>query len=150
MGFFSNLIRSWKKSSKLRKLQVTIAPPGQTVDDVVAGFMQSLGDRADPKAAALAEFFDLCEADSGVKSVMELEGLTRSDLEQLYGSLRAVGLGQWVKGHYAALSTIAYPEPLLYLVRSRRRNADPLTVASNLLDYWENKIAQGALLAEVS
>ncbi len=33
---------------------------------------------------------------------MQLEGLTRSDLEQIYGSLLAIGLGQWVKGHYAA------------------------------------------------
>jgi len=150
MGFFSNVVRSWRKSSKLRELQTAIAPPGQTVDSMVSGFMQSLGGGPDPKAAALAEFFDLCEADEGVKSVMQLEGLTRSDLEQIYGSLRAIGLGQWVKDHYAALSTVAFPEPLLYLVRSRQRNVDPHIIASNLLDYWENKIPPGSLLAQVS
>ena len=150
MGLFTNVIRSWRKSSKLRRLQLTIAPPGESVDDVVAGFMQSLNGQPDPKKAALSEFFDLCEADPGVKSVMEREGLARGDLEQIYGVLRALGLGQWVKGHYAALSTIAYPEPLLFLVRSQKRNVEALTVASTLLDYWENKIPQGALLAQVS
>ena len=150
MGFFSNIVRSWKKSSKLRGLQAAIAPPGQTIDSMIAGFMQSLSGGPDSRAAALAEFFDLCESDEGVKSVMQLEGLTRSDLEQIYGSLLAIGLGQWVKGHYAALSTIAFPEPLLYLVRSRKRNVDPHTIASNLLDYWETKIPLGTLLARVS
>jgi len=150
MGFFSNVVGSWKKSSKLRELQTAIAPPGQTVDNMGAGFMQSLGAASDPKATALSAYFDLCEADEGVKNVMNLEGITRSDLEKTYASLRAIGLGQWIKGHYVALSTIAYPEPLLYLVRSRKRNVDPHTIASNLLDYWENKIPQGALLARVS
>jgi hypothetical protein len=150
MGFFANVIRSWKKSSKLRRLQLTIAPPGQTVDSMVAGFMQSLNGRPDPKAAALAEFLDLCEADPSVKSVMDLENLSRADLQDIYKVLRAVGLGQWVKGHFVALSTIAYPEPLLYFVRSRKRNVDPLTIASNILGYWEKKIPQGGLLAQVS
>lgn len=149
MGFFSNIARSWKKSSRLRELQIKIAPPGRTVDDVVAGFMQSLNGQADEKATALAQFLDLCESDQGVKNVMELEGLSRSDLENIYMRLNAAGLGQWVKGHYAALSTIAYGESLLYVVRSQKRNIDLLTIASNLLDYWENKIPQGALLAQV-
>lgn len=149
LRFFSNVARSWTKSSKLRKLQIKIAPPGQTGDDVAAGFMQSLNGQSDKKASALAQFLDLCESDQGVKNVMELEDLSRSDLEHIYLRLRAVGLGQWVKGHYAALSTIAYGEPLLYVVRSQKRNVEPLTVASNLLDYWENKIPQGALLAQV-
>jgi len=150
MGFFANIVGSWKKSSKLRQLQLAIAPPGQTIDSVVAGFMQSLSERPDPKAAALAEFFNLCEADPGVKSVMDLENLKRADLQEIYAVLRALGLGQWVKGHFIALSTIAYPEPLLYFVWSRKRNVEALTIASNILDYWENKIPQGGLLAQVS
>ena len=68
LGFFSNVARSWTKSSKLRKLQIKIAPPGQTVDDVVAGFMQSLSGQSDEKASALAKFLDLCESDQGVKN----------------------------------------------------------------------------------
>ena len=126
MGFLSNAVRSWKKSSKLRELQSKIAPPGQTMDGMVSGFMQSLSGGGGPGADALAEFLDLCEADEGIKAVMKSEGLKRADLEQIYASLRAVGLGQWVQGHYVALSTIAYPEPLLYLVRARKRNVNQI------------------------
>lgn len=150
MGFFSNVARSWKKSSKLRELQIKIAPLGQTVDNVVGGLVQSLSGQPDEKAAALAQFLDLCESDQGVKNVMELESLSRSDLEHIYMRLSAAGLGQWVKGHYVALSTIAYEEPLLYVVRAQKRNVGLLTIVSTLLDYWENKISQGALLAHIS
>ena len=150
MGFFSNLARSWKKSSRLRELEMKIAPPGQTANDVVATFMQSLNDGSSEKERNLEQFFDLCESDQEIKKVMQTEGLSRSDLKQIFMRLRAAGLGQWIKGHYVALSTIAYAEPLLYVARSQKRGTEFMAVASNLLDYWENKIPQGALLQQVT
>ena len=75
----------------------------------------------------------LCEQDGGIRKVMEFEHLLRSDLEKLYWQLAVAGLGQWIKGHYAALSTIADVEPLI----------------SDLLAYWEGRIPQGALLNKV-
>ncbi len=101
------------------------------------------------KDRALEEFLDLCESDDGVKKVMEIEHLSRSDLKQLYIRLSAAGLGQWINGHYAALSTIAYVEPLRYLVRAQKRGVGWQEIVYNLLAYWEGKIPQGGLLRQV-
>lgn len=101
------------------------------------------------KDRALEEFLDLCESDDGVKKVMAIEHLSRSDLKQFYIRLSAAGLGQWIKGHYAALSTIAYVEPLQYLVRAEKRGIGWQTIVFNLLEYWEDKIPSGGLLRQV-
>ena len=133
MRLLSNIVRSWKKSRRLRALQLKIAS-GR--DDT------------------LEDFLDLCVEDANVAGVMKNYNLSRDSLKELYRQLRAVGLGQWVKGHFVALSTLAYYEPLLYAVESRRRvKENPEKAAdawidevSTLLDYWEGKIPQGKLL----
>lgn len=149
MGFFSNLTRSWKKSSRLQGLQKAIAPPNRNINDVVSEVRRSLEGGINEKDRALEEFLDLCESDDEVKKVMEIEHLSRSDLKQLYIRLSAAGLGQWINGHYAALSTIAYVEPLQYLVRAQKRGVSWQESVYNLLEYWEGKIPQGGLLRQV-
>ena len=106
-------------------LQLKIAPPDQTVNDTVAVFMQNLHSENSEQEKALEEFLDLCEEDDGIRKLMEIESLSRSDLKEIYHRLCRAGLGQWVKGHYAALSTIAYGEPLLFLVREKQRGQTP-------------------------
>lgn len=95
------------------------------------------------------EFLDLCESDVGIKQVMEIEGISRADLNELYTRLLAAGLGQWIKGHYAALSTIAYVEPLQYTIRARRMGNSWPRIVSDLLAHWEERIPSGALLDKV-
>lgn len=146
MGFFSDLTRSWKKSSRLHQLELRIAPLGRSTHDTFTEFMHSLDTGIDEKKLALEEFLDLCETDEGIEKVMETERLSRADLKDIYKRLMALGLGGWIKGHYAALSTIAYVEPLLYVVRSQKRGAGWEEIVLNLLQYWENKIPQGTLL----
>ena len=149
MGFFSNLTQSWKKSSKLQELQKAIAPLDRSLDDLVSGVRHPLESGMNERGRALEAFFDLCESDAGVKKVMEIEHLSRADLKQLYVSLLTAGLGQWVKGHYAALSTIAYVEPLQYSVRAQKRGVGRPEIALNLLEYCEGKIPAGGLLRQV-
>ena len=149
MGFFSNLTRSWKKSSRLEELQKAIAPPNQSMGDLVSNAINSSSGGMSPRDRALEEFLDLCESDEGIQQVMKIENLSRSDLKQLYVRLSAAGLGQWIKGHHAALSTIAYVEPLQYTVRAQKRGIAWLQVVSNLLEYWEGRIPQGGLLNQV-
>ena len=111
--------------------------------------MLSLKTGGSERDKALEQFLDLCESDSGVKQVMRSEGLLCSDLKEIYSDLLTVGLGQWIKGQYVALSTIAYVEPLLYIVRAKQRGTNRLEIAGTLLEYWENKISQGDLLNKV-
>lgn len=146
MGFFSAIAKSAKKSKRLRKLQLIISPPGQAIEDITSSFMSSLTSGKDKEGQALEDFLDLCEDDDGVKTVMGEYDLKREDLIIIYKKLRAIGLGQWVKGHYVALSTIAYYEPLLFVVESERRGVPFMEVVGSLLDYWDGRIKQGALL----
>lgn len=147
MGLFSNLTRSWKKSSRLQKLEKVIAPPNQSIKNVISEAMHMSKGGTSAKDHALEDFIDMCESDQGVRKVMEIEHLSRSDLKQLYIRLLAAGLGQWIRGHYAALSTIAYVEPLQYAIRAQKSGVAWLQVVSNLLGYWEGRIPSGELLS---
>ena len=149
MGLFSNLTRSWKKSTRLQELEKLIAPPNQSVHDLVSAATKSSSVAASPRDRALDEFLDLCESDEGIKQVMAVERLSRQDLKELYTHLLAAGLGQWIKGHYVALSTIAYVEPLQYTVRSQRMGNSWPRIVSDLLAHWEERISSGALLDKV-
>jgi hypothetical protein len=146
MGILSTFVRSWKKSYRLRRLQLKIAPPEQTVDDMVAEFVPNRQSGNSEREKALEEFLDLCESDDGIRKLMEIESLSRSDLKEIYHRLCRAGLGQWVKGHYAALSTVAYGEPLLFFVRAERAGMNLREIAVILLRYWSNEIPQGGLL----
>ena len=150
MGILPTFIRSWMKSFRLRRLQLKIAPPDQTVDSAAAVFMQDLQSGNSEQENALEEFLDLCEGDDGIRKLMEIESLSRSDLKEIYHRLCRAGLGKWVKGHYAALSTIAYGEPLLFLVRAERAGMNLREIAPILLRYWSNEIPQGGLLQAVT
>ena len=77
---------------------------------------------------------------------MGVEQLSRTDLKEIYVSLLAAGLGQWIKGHHAALSTIAYVEPLQFAARAPKIGINRTVILGSLLDYWEGRIPQGGLL----
>ena len=146
MGFLSNLTRSWRKSKRLRELQRKIAPPGQSVGDVISDFRSRLDGENSPEDVALEQFLDLCQSDQGIAQVMREHGLERTHLKEIYVLLSTAGLGQWIKGHHAALSTIAYVEPLLFFIESERRATPFARTVAALLEYWDGQVAHGSLL----
>lgn len=150
MGIISTIFWSFKKSYKLRKLQQRIAPPNRPVNDIVSDFIESFRTGSTDRENALEEYLDLCESDEGVSSVMKMENISREDLIDIYMRLSASGLGQWIEGHHAALSTIAYSEPLFYLARAGKQGVEWMEIVDKLVMYWENKIPQGHLLCSVT
>ena len=104
-----------------------------------------LSRRSDDGDRALADYLDLCEADEAVAKVMEMEKLSRSSLIDIYGHLLTNGLDRWVKGHHAALSSIAYPEPLYFASRAPNKGMNWREIAFSLLEYWEDSIPEGEL-----
>lgn len=146
MGLFSSVISSIKKSKKLQKLQKQIAPRGQNVGGLVSDLKQSVANGTSRKDQAFEEFIDLCESDEGVSKVIRQYKLSRADLKQIYARLTAAGLDQYVKGHHVALSTIAYYEPLLFVVESERRGEDWMNVIGDLFSYWQGTIPQSGLI----
>ena len=145
MGLLSSLTYSWKKSSKLRKMQLKIAFPTASVDDIISNIIEGV----DERELLLEEFLDFCEADEGVKKAMVGESISRNDLKRIYERLVMAGLGQWIKGHYVALSTIAYFEPLLYVARSEKQGTDWQEVVFSVMGYWEGSIPNGGLLQRI-
>ena len=150
MGLFSSLAGSFKKSKKLQKLQKQISPPGQSAGDLVSDFKQSLASGTSRRDQALEEFLDLCESDEGVSKVMHQYNLSRDDLKNIYIRLNTAGLGQYIKGHHAALSSIAYYEPLLYIVESEKRGEGWSNIVGNILYYWDGTIPQSGLINKLS
>ena len=149
MGLFLSLAKSLKKSRKLAKLQRQIHPPNETANDMVNEALKDMlggGGNRRQRERYLEEFLDLCVSDKGVKAVIDKYGLDKDDLREIYSNLLIGGLGQYIKGHFAALSTIAYHEPLLYVVKSEQANVSRAEIMSNLLSYWNNDIPQGGLV----
>ena len=144
MGLFSWASHSFKKSKKLRQLQFDIVPPNEDLS--ISDSFKKILKTGKNKDQALDNFLDLCESDDGVIKVMENYDLTRDDLKEIYVLLEINGLGQWVKGHYAALSTIAYLEPLLFYVEATQQNISLREITYVLLEYWEGRIPQGELI----
>lgn len=149
MSFFLRLVQSWRKSRRLRELQLKISPPGQTITGLAEGLKARIESGDDSKNRALEQFLDLCEPDEGVSQVMERYNFARQNLKERYVAMRAGGLGRWVKGHFVALSTIAYVEPLLYLAEAERRGQSRNETYIQLLQYWEGRVPQGALLGSL-
>ena len=139
MTIFSDIFYSIRKSRKLTQLQRKISPPGLTVDDLISRFHDNTA------TEALKEFMELCANDKNVKPLMAAHNLSKTDLINMYHQLLASGAGQWIKGHYCALSTIAYHEPLYFYIMSKKKNISDLEIVVTLLDYWEGKIKQGHL-----
>jgi len=118
----------------------------ENIKNITSNFMDSLQSGHNDRDEAIEEYLDLCINDEGVKKVMVKYDLSRDDLKKVYINLIKTGLGQRIKGHHAALSTIAYYEPLLFHVESERRDGSYLETVGALLSYWEGRIPQGGLL----
>jgi hypothetical protein len=133
MLFFPKLRKSWKRTNDLRELQLAVVWAARSPDGAAA--------------QALERYLDLCLADEGVRAVLQRNALERDDLRARYEWLSAGGLGRWIKGHYTALSSIAYVEPLEYLARSERRGEDRVAICGILLEYWLGSISKQKLLS---
>lgn len=147
MGFLSKRLLSWKKFSTVRKLERTMAPPNERVHDVVADLMSVLL-RGGPgeKQEAFEQFLAVCEAEMGVRAVLKRERLTRQDLKNIVLFLLGAGLGEWINGHYVALSTIAYAEPLQYVIGAERQGVSSRHMFFCLLEYWQRRMTAAQLL----
>src|SRR5712671_4873776 len=133
MLFFPKLRKSWKRTNALRELQIAVAWAARSADSGAT-------------AQAIERYLDLCIADLDLRAVLQRNHLGREDLRTRYEWLSAGGLARWVKGHYTALSSIAYVEPLEYLARSERRGEDRVAICGILLDYWLGSISKERLL----
>lgn len=145
MGLISSLIKSFSKSKKLKTLQEQISPPLQSSDDLIAWTRARMAEGTNKSDRALEEYLNLCESDENIAKVQIKYQLSREDLKTIYEKLSKLGLG-WINGHQTALSTIAYAEPLIYVIESEKRGTNWADIQFNLFNYWNGKIPQGQLI----
>jgi hypothetical protein len=145
MSLQDDIFKSSEKSEKLSKLQNIIWGDLGSLEP--AGF-EAMQKSMKAKEDALEEYWDLCEADENISSLMQKYNLSREGLKDAYLDLIDVGAGKWIKGHFVALSALAYSEPFCYLFESEQReksNENFEKVASDLIRYFREEIPQGEL-----
>jgi|TARA_B100000315_G_scaffold119556_1_gene109520 hypothetical protein len=146
MGLFGSIFGSFSKSKKLSKLQNIIWGDLGTLGP--SGF-EAMQESQKAKEKALQEYWGLCEADEGVAQLMKEHSLSRKNLNDLYMKLIKTGVGQWIKGHFVALSALAYYETFYYLLESQKRGRvdgeDFKEVAHDILCFFRGDIKNGEL-----
>ena len=128
----TNMFRSLKKSGRLKRISKVL---GAEAD--FDNFVFSLGSEAGPKAQALSELFDLCEADPDLSQVLTNYSADREQLKATYIALIANGAGQWVRGHYVAASAFAFVPTLEYVLGAHPEGESLPEMAFKLVDYFE-------------
>ncbi|MXX70275.1 MAG: hypothetical protein F4Y73_00140 [Gemmatimonadetes bacterium] len=116
--------------------------PEQALDDLLHG-------GSSQRIDARSDLLDYCVAKPGILEVMQSFDLDRSDLEDLYFALMAVGAGQWAGGHWVAASALAYPDSLRFVAKKMGRGQaadrdETLRAVYALVMHFE----RGAPLAE--
>jgi hypothetical protein len=128
----TNMFRSLKKSGRLKRISKVLGAEADFDD-----FVYSLGSEAGPKAQALSELFDLCEADPDLSQVLANYSADREQLKATYIALIANGAGQWVRGHYVAASAFAFVPTLECVLGAHPEGESLSEMAFKLFDYFE-------------
>lgn len=103
MKFFSSV----KKTFKVNKLAKQMSKPIRSFSDL----------KNDYSEKAREELFNLIlNEDDNLKPIVEEYSINRDVLNKLYTKLIVAGAGQWVRGHFVAVSALVFPNTLEYCV----------------------------------
>lgn len=136
MNIFSSILKSYR----LLKLQRKVVN-SESFD--TSNFLGEL--KTAKRENALNEYLEFCMKDPNIIELLNIYSMSKNDLEEIYRILMAIGCGQYVKGHFVALSSLAYQEPLYYLIHARKNNISAVEIAATILEHWENKLPRGEL-----
>lgn len=134
MGFINNIFSSLTKSHKLQQMQNDLGNIPIPQDAT------SLMSWSEKREKLLNQYIDFCLTDLGVLKIVKDFEITKKDLKEIYNKLLSSGAGQWVRGHYVALSTLAYMQPLEYFLKAKRMHKSDIEIMSNLIVYFEKRM----------
>jgi len=132
---------------KMRQLQARIAPPVRLVDQHPSQTRTEVSGRSEKTAAAFKAYLAAGLEDAQLAAVAHGYSLTERSLHKIYLRLIEAGMDRWVRGQHVALASIATPETLLYIARSRQRKRDWATIAQGLGKFYANEVQPQELLA---
>jgi hypothetical protein len=128
MGFFSTISYSMKKNKIMRKYSLEL---GKERPITVESLLNNNSRKTE------SDMFDYCMEDPHLGLILKKYGVTKNKLDGLYSALIYNGLGQWVKGHYVAVSVLFFTHTLEYALKNYTTTGIDYQVAYNLLDYFE-------------
>ncbi|MGO2356237.1 MAG: hypothetical protein ACTH58_16070 [Marinomonas foliarum] len=106
---------------------------------------EELSDEPSSKSVALEEYLLTSIEFDDVHDLTLQYGLNLDSFHDIYADLLRIGLGQWINGSYAALSTISNGETLdFYLIAKSSKIAES-DIAETLFEYWSGSIKRGSL-----
>ena len=135
MNFFSVILYSIRKSIRLKRLQSVLANIPLPKDAL------TLISWSEKREKLLNEYIDFCLEDPGVFKIVKDFDIAKKDIKEIYGQLLASGAGQWQGGHYVALSTLAYMQPLEYFLKAKKIHKSDLEIMYNLTVYFEKNLS---------
>lgn len=112
-------------------------------------YLKSIVERTIKDDVLIKDYIDLCLTDPNIKEICQTYGLSSNDLYSIFCILE-LGLGyQYWKGHYAFMSTLAYPEPLEFTVVKLREDENVSNICKALKEYWTEEVGFGALFSTI-
>jgi hypothetical protein len=100
---------STKKSKFIREISVVLGNTSlPTVNDLL--------NPDNKKDEARERMFKYCLSDPILSQIIQKHNATKDDLENLYTKILVIGAGQWVKGHFVAVSALLFHHTLDYLL----------------------------------
>ncbi len=80
------------------------------------------------------DFWQYCE--KNMPEIINENGISRKNIEELYHDLLREGAGQWIAGHWVAASALAYPNTLRFVFECKKIG-NMTQAAIKLIMYFE-------------
>jgi hypothetical protein len=106
--------------------------------DVDAIVRDAISGTASKSSRGISRLLALCQDTPQLHAVLNRHGIELGELAVLYRRLCLKGAGQWVSGHYAAASALAYPHTLDWFLARRVLTStdDELHTAYALVEHF--------------
>ena len=134
---FGELFRSFKKSSKVKKLTKEYLKSKMSPSSNSA--FEMLTADTTPRDNTINKIVDMAYNEPNSQPPIKKFKITKDKLADTISLLEMLGCGQYAKGHYVAISSILYPQTLEYIFYKNRKNrVEKERMAIDLINYFED------------
>ena len=138
-----NLLCSSKKTAGLQKIAPILTPKPDGGESLMRALAEGGFDAITPRLEQVEDgkkqLFALLRDDPVTGKMLKQNGLTDSDLDELYGKLVRNGAGFFTRGHWIPASSLAFSQTLEFVLRHKGDDHDKFRkVCARLWQYFSN------------
>ena len=134
---FEEIFRSFKKSSKIKRLTKEYLKYSLTAQ--TSAFEALSTARVEARSKVYDEVLETAFREPNNQPVIKKFNLDKRKLEDIVEDLELNGGGQYLGGHYTSISSILYPQTLEFIVyRERKTQLDKNRMILRIFDYFKN------------